>query len=68
MKAKESGRSFGERMQFRMLLSVVFLYFFVGAVMGRMFPGQSVQASQATCYEHARQSAYSVVPYIYMRV
>ena len=56
-----------ETVQFRLLLGIAFFWFFSYALLCRMtlrspgFAGES-------CFQAAKRSAYSVVPYAFMRV
>lgn len=66
---KHLQRTFAEKLQFRFLLSVAFIWFFFGAVLCRLtrqpitnaLPGES-------CFQSARRAAYSLIPYVFMRI
>ncbi|MEY2909791.1 MAG: hypothetical protein RLZZ602_2314 [Pseudomonadota bacterium] len=58
-----------ERLQFRFVFAITFLWFFICAVGCRLtlqplansLPGE-------TCFQSAKRSAYSLVPYAFMRI
>jgi hypothetical protein len=56
-----------ELMQFKLLLSVVFSWFLLSAVIGRLSSQRGEQLSES-CWQQAKRSAYSVIPYAFMRV
>ena len=56
-----------ETVQFRLLLGVAFFWFFSYAVLCRLTL-RSPGAAGESCFQAAKRSAYSVVPYAFMRV
>ncbi len=62
-------QSFGEQLQFRLLLIVAFCWFFIGAVMCRLTFQSVAHASPGErCLQAAKKAAYGVVPYAFMHV
>ncbi len=59
----------GETLQFKLLLSIAFVWFFAAAIAQRLL-GLANRSSAKTesCFASARRSAYSVVPYAFMRI
>ena len=59
-----------EKLQFRGLVSIVFLWFFAAAVIGRITPSgcESTTGKRESCFQEAKRSAYSVIPYAFMRI
>lgn len=58
-----------ERLQFRFLLSVAFMWFFMGAVLCRLTLQPIANAIPGeTCFQAAKRSAYSLIPYAFMRI
>jgi len=58
-----------ETIQFRLLLGVAFLWFFSHALLCRLtlrIPDEAIVGE--SCYQTAKRSAYSVVPYAFMRI
>lgn len=56
-----------ESLQFKLLLSVAFLWFFSYAVV-RKLAFRRPDIAGESCFQTARRCAYSVVPYAFMRV
>jgi len=56
-----------ESLQFKLLLSVSFLWFFSYAVIRKLTLRRPDIAGES-CFQAARRCAYSVVPYAFMRV
>jgi hypothetical protein len=56
-----------ESLQFKMLLSIAFLWFFSYAV-ARKLTLRRPDIAGESCFQTARRCAYSVVPYAFMRV
>jgi hypothetical protein len=48
-------------------LSVVFSWFLLSAVIARLLSQRGEQLSES-CWQQAKRSAYSVIPYAFMRV
>ncbi len=60
---------FSERLQFNLLLGISFIWFFAFAVMCRLTFRRPEQGSEKeSCFQTARRSAYSVVPYAFMSI
>ncbi len=58
-----------ESLQFKLLLAIAFLWFFTAAIAQRLFGFANQRGTQAeSCFASARRSAYSVVPYAFMRI
>lgn len=59
-----------EKLQFRGLVSIVFIWFFATAVIGRILPSgcESAGSKRESCFQEAKKSAYSVIPYAFMRI
>lgn len=59
-----------EKLQFRGLVSIVFVWFFAAAVIGRISPSgcDAAGSKRESCFQEAKKSAYSVIPYAFMRI
>jgi hypothetical protein len=58
-----------ETIQFRLLIVVAFLWFFSHALLCRLTLRQPDSAiAGESCFQTAKRSAYSVVPYAFMRI
>jgi len=67
--AKGQQQTLGEQLQFRLLLSVAFCWFFIGAVLCRLtFQSVAHATPGESCFQAAKKAAYGVVPYAFMRV
>lgn len=57
-----------ELTEFRLLIALVFVWFFVAAALRRLLPGgTAIGGKRESCFEQAKRSAYSVIPYAFMR-
>jgi hypothetical protein len=60
-----------ELTEFRLLIALVFVWFFIAAAVRRLLPGKAsvatVGGKRESCFEQAKRSAYSVIPYAFMR-
>jgi len=56
-----------ESLQFRLLVSIAFLWFFSYAL-ARKLTLRRPDIAGESCFQTARRCAYSVVPYAFMRV
>lgn len=66
---KHHNASVTERLQFRFLLSLAFIWFFMGAVLCRLTLQPIANAIPGeTCFQAAKRSAYSLIPYAFMRI
>ncbi|MGD2007056.1 MAG: hypothetical protein PVJ95_02200 [Cellvibrionales bacterium] len=62
-------QTLGEQLQFRLLLSLAFCWFFIGAVLCRLtFQSVAHATPGESCFQAAKKAAYGVVPYAFMRV
>ena len=58
-----------DSLQFKLLLAIAFLWFFTAAIAQRLLGLSNQRGSQTeSCFASARRSAYSVVPYAFMRI
>ena len=62
-------QTLGEQLQFRLLPSLAFCWFFIGAVLCRLtFQSVAHAAPGESCFQAAKKAAYGVIPYAFMRV
>jgi len=66
---KNNATPLTERLQFGFVFAITFMWFFICAVCCRLtLQPLANSAPGETCFQSAKRSAYSLVPYVFMRI